>query len=60
MRSNQRYALMFSVWRIGLLAKMQSDASSGGRREGRKGGGNGGSRWKHRAGVWWKSAGGWL
>lgn len=56
MRSNQRYALMFSVWRIGLLAKMLSDASSGGRREGRKAGGNGGSRWKHRAGgSYWKS-----
>lgn len=37
MRSHQRYASMFSVWRIALLAKMLSDASFGGRREGRKG-----------------------
>lgn len=37
MRSNQRYALMFSVWRISLLAKMLSDAGFGGKKGGKKG-----------------------
>lgn len=50
MRSNQRYALMFSVWRTGLLAKMLSNGSSGGRRKGRKSGGKGETPWKRRAG----------
>lgn len=37
MRSNQRYALTFSVWRIGLLAEILSDASFEGKKGGKKG-----------------------
>lgn len=47
MRSNQSYALMFSVWRIGLLAKTLSDASSRGKEGGTEGKESASERWGH-------------